>query len=210
MSTTTPVRTLRPADLEPLGSRSTAPLLARPSLSYWQDAWIRLKANRRALVSLYIVVGLLLFAFVGPLIWRVDPALQDVDQVSVAPGADRSARVVEPLPPWDGVSVEAGYGDAAGLRLAAAATTRAVRLLWQEVPGVETYRVYRNHYSPEQTGSPGLPLADLVATEGLYYEDRLDLNPRTYYYTIVPLGGPNGTESGAQTLEVDVARVITL
>ncbi|MCE2426335.1 MAG: hypothetical protein J4F45_14800 [Pseudomonadales bacterium] len=27
--------------------------VSRPSLSYWQDAWIRLKANRRALISLY-------------------------------------------------------------------------------------------------------------------------------------------------------------
>ena len=48
---------------------------SRPSLSYWQDAWIRLKANKRALVSLYLIVGLLVFTIAGPWIWRVDSAL---------------------------------------------------------------------------------------------------------------------------------------
>ncbi|MFT6117618.1 MAG: oligopeptide transport system permease protein, partial [Candidatus Azotimanducaceae bacterium] len=32
--------------------------LSRPSLSYWQDAWIRLKKNTRAIISLYIVIAL--------------------------------------------------------------------------------------------------------------------------------------------------------
>ena len=31
--------------------------ISRPSLSYWQDAWIRLKANRRALISLYLIIS---------------------------------------------------------------------------------------------------------------------------------------------------------
>ena len=43
----------------------------RPSRSYWQDAWARLKANRRAIASLNIIIFLMLFTFVGPLIWRV-------------------------------------------------------------------------------------------------------------------------------------------
>jgi oligopeptide transport system permease protein len=47
-------------------------VISRPSLSYWQDAWLRLKANRRALISLYLVLGLLLFTFFGPILWDVD------------------------------------------------------------------------------------------------------------------------------------------
>jgi oligopeptide transport system permease protein len=35
--------------------------MVRPSRSYWQDAWARLKANRRAIASLYIIVFLMLF-----------------------------------------------------------------------------------------------------------------------------------------------------
>ena len=74
--------TLRPTDFEVLGTQSSAPVLVRPSRSYWQDAWQRLKSNKRALVALYLVIGLMLFTFVGPLVWRVDPALQDIDQIT--------------------------------------------------------------------------------------------------------------------------------
>lgn len=210
MNGTTPIRTLRPADLEPLHTRTTAPVMMRPSRSYWQDAWLRLKANRRALVSLYIVIGLLLFAFAGPLVWRVDPAQQDVDQISIGPGADRSARVVGPFQPWDGVSVEPEYaGASGGLRLAAEPTTLAVRLLWQETATAAGYRVYRNHYPLAQTSSFGLPLADVTAGAGLFYEDRLDLNARTYYYSIVALDEQGQPTDAFQSLEVDVVRVIT-
>ncbi|NJN52703.1 MAG: hypothetical protein HC809_14055, partial [Gammaproteobacteria bacterium] len=81
---------------EPVTATREVQALTRPSLSYWQDAWIRLKRNRRALFSLYIVLGLLVFTVLGPLVWRVDPAAQDLDQVSQAPFANRAARVVAP------------------------------------------------------------------------------------------------------------------
>jgi len=205
-----PVRTLLPAYLEPLHTRTTAPVLLRPSRSYWQDAWLRLKANRRALVSLYIVIGLLLFAFAGPLIWRVDPAQQDVDQISIGPGADRSARVVGPFQPWDGVSVDSEYmGADSGLRLAAEPTTLAVRLLWPATANAAGYRVYRNHYPLSQTNSFGLPLADVTAGARLFYEDRLDLQARTYHYSIVALDEQGQLTDAFQSLEVDIARVIT-
>lgn len=40
----------------------------RKSMSYWQDAWRRLKKNRIAMVALGIIILFLLFAFVGPLL----------------------------------------------------------------------------------------------------------------------------------------------
>ncbi|MCH7672904.1 MAG: ABC transporter permease, partial [Proteobacteria bacterium] len=43
-----------PADFLPLTASHEVQSISRPSLSYWQDAWIRLKANKRALVSLYL------------------------------------------------------------------------------------------------------------------------------------------------------------
>jgi len=45
----------------PLTQQQDIQALTRPSLSYWQDAWIRLKANRRAIISLYLVLGLLVY-----------------------------------------------------------------------------------------------------------------------------------------------------
>jgi oligopeptide transport system permease protein len=37
------------------------------SVSYWKDAWRRLKKNRIALISLWFIVFLVLFAYLGPL-----------------------------------------------------------------------------------------------------------------------------------------------
>lgn len=201
---------IRPEDFTPLPPHSSAPELVRPSRSYWQDAWIRLKSNRRALVSLYIIIGLLLFTFVGPLVWTVDPARQDVDQISQPPGFDRSAVVVEPYQRWDGISVAPGYGQDAGLRIAAPGTTQSVRLMWDEHDTAAGYRIYRNIYPLENTGALGLPLIEYTQATQTSYEDRLDLRARTYYYTLVPmdeLGVPMGS---TQTVEVPVARVITI
>ncbi|HBX38797.1 MAG TPA: hypothetical protein DEG76_16580, partial [Pseudohongiella sp.] len=124
-------------------------MLVRPSRSYWQDAWQRLKANKRALVSLYLVVGLILFTFAGPLVWRVDPALQDIDQISLAPGADRRALVVEPFAAWNGVTEWAESQGQRGLRVADSPNTQSVRLKWDPVAGAGGYMVYRNIYEPE-------------------------------------------------------------
>ncbi len=39
----------------------------RKSVSYWSDAWRRLKKNTVAMVALFIIIAISLFAFVGPL-----------------------------------------------------------------------------------------------------------------------------------------------
>lgn len=172
------IRRLRPADFESLTGQSSAPALVRPSRSYWQDAWGRLKANKRAIVSLFIIIGLLIFTFVGPLVWRVNPSLQDIDQISIAPGADRRAVIVEPFVTWDGISgVDSSSG--ADLWLAEDPTTQSVRLKWRTVPGAEGYRIYRNIYQPEDEFSLGLPLITINNSALNYYEDRLDLTPQT-------------------------------
>ena len=43
----------------PLAQSSEAAVSSRPSLSYWQDAWLRLQQNKRAIFSLYLIIGLL-------------------------------------------------------------------------------------------------------------------------------------------------------
>ncbi len=116
-------------DFTPVGKERDVQTLSRPSLSYWQDAWLRLKANRRALVSLFLVIGLLLFTVVGPWLWQVNPAAQDLDQVSQPPGVDRSALIVAPYTPWLGGDVPG-----TGFRLAELATTQSVRLSGTRCP----------------------------------------------------------------------------
>jgi oligopeptide transport system permease protein len=38
----------------------------KQSMSYWQDAWRRLKKNKVAMVALFCIIFLVLFAFIGP------------------------------------------------------------------------------------------------------------------------------------------------
>ena len=205
MQSATPLTDLTTADFEPLHHAERPHALARPSQSYWQDAWRRLKANTRALVSLYIVGGLLAFTLLGPLFWTVDPAAQDVDQISLPPGADRSARVVAPYRPWDGTSQLTGNG----LRLAETATNDAVRLMWDPVPGAASYYVFRSLFPIGTDRAVGLPLMETFGNEATRFEDRLDLSPRTYHYSVIAYDG-SGAELALETLEVAVERVVTL
>lgn len=192
-------------DFSPLESGASAQQLSRPSLSYWQDAWLRLKANRRALFSLFLVVALLLFTLIGPMLWQADPAVQDLDQVSQPPGVDRSALIVEPYQPWN-----AGDIAGSGLRLAEPATTQAVRLVWEALPGAHGHRVYRNLFPVGPERAYGIPRAEFFDNSTLRFEDRLDIKPGRYYYTLVALNADGSLSEQTASLTVNAQRVTTL
>lgn len=44
----------------------SAERIAKPSLSFWQDAWLRLRKNKAAVVSIFVLILLIAMAFVGP------------------------------------------------------------------------------------------------------------------------------------------------
>ena len=192
-------------DFSPVGTEREVHTLSRPSLSYWQDAWLRLKANRRALVSLFLVIGLLLFTLIGPWLWQVNPASQDLDQVSQPPGVDRSALIVDPYTPWLG-----GATAGTGLRLAEPATTQSVRLAWDALPSARGHRVYRNLFPVGPELAYGIPRAEFFDNSTLTFEDRLDIKPGTYYYTIVALNADGSLSRETSALTVDVQRVTTV
>ena len=201
-------------DFQPAAATESAQAVARPSLSYWQDAWIRLKANRRALFSLYLVIGLALFTLVGPLVWTVDPSLQDLDQISQPPGADRHAVVVAPHRPWDGsatgsASLAGPQSSSGGLRLAEAPTTQSVRLAWTPLPDAAGYRLYRNLFPATEGQALGLPLFEIASLDVRHFEDRLDLKPRTYHYSVAALDAQGHLTGSVRSLEVPVSRVVT-
>ncbi|MEM0953469.1 MAG: ABC transporter permease [Pseudomonadota bacterium] len=202
-------------DFEPLDIAREGDRIDRPSLSYWQDVWRRLKSNRRALISLYIVIFLLLFTLAGPLVWSVDPALQDLEQISQPPNTGRYARVidrVEPLPPVNTRPIPASTFDAslapAGLRLLGSANSESVNIAWDAVPGASGYQIYRHELEPRDADDLGLPLVQLLPFEHSY-QDRLGLETRRYYYSVTALY--EGRESTAySTLAVDVEQAILL
>jgi len=46
----------------------SAEAIVRPSVTYWQDAWRRLKQNRLAMVGLWVIVAITLIAIFGPML----------------------------------------------------------------------------------------------------------------------------------------------
>ena len=143
-------------DFQPLSLARDAERIDRPSLSYWQDVWRCLGTNTRALISLYIVIGLLMFTLAGPLLWSVDPALQDLEQISQAPNLGRSALVIpdqQPLQeitaPRVNATITANFDKPVqGLRVLGVPHSEGVTLAWDAVPGADAYQLYRHELEP--------------------------------------------------------------
>jgi oligopeptide transport system permease protein len=192
---------------EPLAKGAAAEVITRPSLSYWQDAWRRLKDNRRAVISLWIIIGLLAFTLIGPLLWTVDHAKQNVDKISERPFTSTEAVLTTPLTPWDTDNLSRPNDS---LALATPATTQTARLVWQAMPTASAYRIYRNIFPYAAGEGLGLPLGETFSPTHTYFEDRLDLQAKTYYYTVVALDSQLHETDQVATLEVPIVRVISL
>ncbi|MDR2212322.1 MAG: ABC transporter permease [Pseudomonadales bacterium] len=206
---------LSAADFAPAPPATHAERIVRPSLSYWQDAWLRLKKNRRALSSLYLVIALLLFTLLGPWFWTQDYTLQDLDMISQGPSWGSAALVVEDPGAWEGVRGDAlplpqgqELGATTQLTVEGAATTQYVRLYWNAVPGAQHYLIYRNDHAPDSGQDLGLPLGETLRPEELSFADRLQLRPQTYWYTVIASDGLTEAASGT-TLAVTTERAIT-
>ncbi|MES2623969.1 MAG: ABC transporter permease [Pseudomonadota bacterium] len=208
------------ADFSQAPLRQKANTISRPSLSYWQDAWIRLKRNKRAITSLYLVIGLLVFTLLGPVVWTYDPTLQDLDSISQGPSFGSPARVVADPGLWEGVSLPASTQqsaittqpvelEAANVRVVDTATTQYVRLAWDPVAGAAYYLIYRNDHQPESAEDLGLPLGQTLTASELSFEDRLQLQPQTYYYTVIASDGLREADA-YMTKAVELERAITV
>lgn len=196
-SVTQPTKNPKPEDFELLKAQEQVEQITRPSLSYWQDAWVRLKKNTRALVSLWIIILLALFTLAGPTIWSVDPSLQDLNQVSQAPSMPKDAEVISNYAAWPGVKIDnyqspVTYSEIVSaptsFRTAMPPNTQVVRLTWDRVAGADGYNIYRNNRQPRDFNDLGLPLGSVYGDE-LSYEDRLSLESRDYHYSLVPTDG---------------------
>ncbi len=194
-------------------------VLTRPSLSYWQDAMIRLRKNGRAVASLYIVLALIFFTVVGPFIWNVDPAYQDLAHISQSPSFGDQAVVVEEGREWEGLVREdfpeepqeevEELAAPSSIKIVGAPHIFSTRIEWEPVVGATGYAIFRNEAQPEDIFSLGVPLGDVEGGNRVGYEDRLKLEARSYYYSVVAKGFGGESEHFA-TLKVEVAQAIAL
>ena len=61
--------------------------IVRPNLTYWQDAWRRLKRNKVALVSLIVLIVIVLMCVIQPLIAGENYAVQNMGEMNQGPSA---------------------------------------------------------------------------------------------------------------------------
>jgi oligopeptide transport system permease protein len=192
---------LGPADFAPLprGAAPAGPV--RPSLSYWRDAWLRLRRNRQALASLAVIALFVLGAIVGPLLWRVDPGQTALARVSERPRWSTALRVVAEPPPLEEVvlpGVATGHADHSvllgapgNLRTTGEPSVLSVRLRWEPVPGAAGYLVYRSTSRP--TGDYlGLPVGSVEGASTVSFEDAFNLEPVRYWFSVVAADGREG------------------
>lgn len=198
---------LSPEDFGKLDTSGSLEQISRPSLSYWQDAWLRLKKNTRAIISLYIVILLAFFTLAGPFIWNVDPSRQDLNQISQAPSMAKKALLTDSYQPWDGIIIKdfpaepKEYLDLIpapeNLHAYEPPNTQTVRLVWNPVTGAGAYNIYRNQREPEGFNDLGLPLGSTYGGNEVSYEDRLNIENRDYWYSVVPTDGFDESETFA-------------
>lgn len=218
MSSESHSRPLPATAFERAVATDVAEIIERPSLSYWQDAWARLRQNPRALFSLYIVAIISVFTLFGPLFWPTDPSTQDVEQISRPPTLGARALIVDTQSNWSPIELDdvPAYPEdepdhlaaPADISLIGNATTQFVRLRWAPVDGAAGYLVYRNDHPPEGTHDLGLPLETIDGGNIVAYEDRLNLEPQTYFYSVVATDGFDESEQYV-TLKTPVQLAIT-
>lgn len=200
-----------PKDFEPTGSSGPEQRISRPSQSYWQDAWRRLRKNRSAIFSLVVVVGLALFSLFGAMLWRVDPHQQLLNRVLEGPSLRSSLVVLEALPPFERV-VLAGVDpspQASGRSLAAPASlewvgepsVQAVRLRWAPVAGASGYSLYRSE-TPPGGGYWGLPIGVVDGGNVVSFEDWFNLKPGTYHYSVLARNVDEALVGVTQSVEI--------
>lgn len=195
--------------------------LSRPSLSYWQDAWIRFRKNKQSVISLWIVVALALFSLVGPLVWQVDPTEQDLSRVSTPPQWSRAKALVvgetnylEPVVRTDWPTApdvdQPIEGPPQNLRVQGNPTMQSVQLVWEPVSGASSYAIYRNEERAPVSPNWGVPLGETFAGNVVSYEDYSSLEVKTYFYTVVPKTLMGDESDQVATLQVSPLRTMSL
>jgi len=60
-------------------------VISRPSETYWQDAWRRLKQNKVAVFAFYMLIGLILLCGIGPFLTKFNYSYNDMMFTDVGP-----------------------------------------------------------------------------------------------------------------------------
>jgi oligopeptide transport system permease protein len=197
----------------PYSGRKQDPI-QRPSANYWQQAFRKLKANFPALISLFIIIGLLLFTLIGDKIWRVDPYAQDLTQISSPPSFNKKALVIP-----DKIHYQPVYlsnledytvkTSSTGMSIIGTPTTQFIAFKWQPVAGAKGYQIFRHEYLPHGIDDLGVPLGTNDSGDHVSYLDALRLEPIDYFYSVIPIF-EEGQLNQYSTIKITAANAIAL
>ncbi|MCX7570682.1 ABC transporter permease [Tumebacillus sp. DT12] len=81
------MQTVAQEKFKPISKDQNAERVVRPSMSYWADAWRRLKKNKLAMVGLIVLVVLTILAIIGPFVQPYSYQEQDLVARNQAPNA---------------------------------------------------------------------------------------------------------------------------
>ena len=62
--------------------------IAKPSISFWKDTWIRLKENKLAMIGLVIIIVLIIMAIIGPYLNHYSYYEQDFSKKNLRPNSE--------------------------------------------------------------------------------------------------------------------------
>ncbi len=65
--------------------KSQAERISKPSLSFWQDAWLRIRKNKAAIISMVLLGFIILMAFLGPIMSPHDGEVQTITHANLPP-----------------------------------------------------------------------------------------------------------------------------
>jgi hypothetical protein len=97
-----PSTTFEASLFDPIQDRNAldAERLVRPCLTYWQDAWIRLRKNKIAMLGICIIVLYVVMSILGPRLVSHDFKGIDENNMDQAPSALRWAGTSGPACGW--------------------------------------------------------------------------------------------------------------
>lgn len=84
--------------------KSQAERISKPSLSFWQDAWLRIRKNKAAIISMVLLLFIIIMAFIGPILSPHDGEVQTITHSNLPPK----------VPGFENLGIFDGHGLLAG------------------------------------------------------------------------------------------------
>ena len=80
---------------------------------------------------------------------------------------------------------------------------------WFRQAGAEGYAIYRSVYDPAPDRALGLPVGEVLGADRASFEDRLNLEPKRYWYSVVVMGAAHAEQDPYASFVVDVTRAVS-